>query len=161
VAARLGPIAAPPKRRSPLARLLPERDLAETLYGTVLVTAVLVGVSEGGYSIGEMEVAVFTTAVVFALAHGWARALRAAVGREWAMVRVTTPTVLALGLAWAGVWSTNFGINLAIAANLCLLFIWGAALDHRAGAGVFHVLAAGLLATALGLALVVLKILVH
>ena len=142
----------------------------------MLVTAVLVGVSEGGYSIGEMEVAVFTTAVVFALAHGWAlamersaerkepfhlRALRAAIGREWAMVRVTTPTVLALGLAWAGVWSTNTGINLAIAANLCLLFIWGAALDHEAGAGLVHVIAAGLLATTLGLALVVLKILVH
>ena len=142
----------------------------------MLVTAVLVSISEGGYSIGEMEVAVLVTAVVFALAHGWAlamqtsaerhepfhaRAWRAAIDREWAMVRVTTPTVLALGLAWAGVWSTYTGINVAVAANLFLLFVWGAALDHRAGAGIIHVALAGLVATMLGLVLVVLKVLVH
>ena len=116
------------------------------------------------------------TAVVFALAHGWAlamaasaerrepfrvRTLLASIGDEWAMVRVATPTVIALGLAWAGVWSTNTGINVAIAANLGLLFLWGTALDQRAGADAVHAVGAGLLAATLGVALVVLKVLVH
>ena len=142
----------------------------------MLVTAVLVGVSEGGYSIGEMEVAVLVTAIVFALAHGWAGAMqrsaergepfrvgmfRASVDQEWAMVRVTTPTAIALGLAWAGAWSAQTGINVAIVANLALLFIWGVALDQRAGADTIHAVGAGAVAVVLGLSLVVLKVLVH
>ena len=142
----------------------------------MLVTAVLVGVSEGGYSIGEMESAVLVTAAVFATAHAWALAMASSAesrqpfrlrsfGRwmveEWAMVRVATPTVIALGLAWAGAYSTDTGVNLAIFANLALLFVWGAALDRRAGSSPLHVAWAGTASAALGALLVVLKVLVH
>jgi hypothetical protein len=142
----------------------------------VLVTAVLVGVSEGGYSIGEMESAVLVTAAVFATAHAWALAMASSAesrqpfrlrsfGRwmveEWAMVRVATPTVIALGLAWAGAYSTDTGVTLAIGANLALLFVWGAALDRRAGSAPLHVAWAGTASAALGALLVVLKVLVH
>jgi len=142
----------------------------------VLVTAVLVGVSEGGYSIGEMESAVLVTAAVFATAHAWALAMAASAathqpfrlrsfGRwlveEWAMVRVATPTVTALGVAWAGAYSTDTGVDVAIIANLSLLFVWGAALDRRAGSSPLHAAWAGAAAAALGGVLVVLKVLVH
>jgi hypothetical protein len=142
----------------------------------VLVTAVLVGVSEGGYSIGEMESAVLVTAAVFATAHAWALAMASSAEsrqpfrlrsfarwlvEEWAMVRVTMPTVVALGLAWAGAYSTDTGVDVAIAANLTLLFVWGAALDRRAGAPPLHAAWAGTAAAGLGGVLVVLKVLVH
>ncbi len=171
-----GAIAEREKPRSSLAGLLPQSDLSETLYGTVLVTAVLVGVSEGGYSIGEMESAVLVTAAVFATAHAWALAMEASAeshqpfrlrsfGRwlveESAMVRVTAPTVVALGLAWAGAYSTDTGVDVAIVANLTLLFVWGAALDRRAGSPALHAVWAGAAAAALGGVLVVLKVLVH
>jgi hypothetical protein len=69
--------------------------------------------------------------------------------------------VIALGLAWAGAYSTDTGVDVAIVANLTLLFVWGAALDRRAGSAPLHAAWAGTAAAALGGILVVLKVLVH
>jgi hypothetical protein len=71
----LGAIAESEKPRSSLARLLPERNLAETLYGTVLVTAVLVGSARAATRSGRWRSAVLVTAAVFATAHAWALAM--------------------------------------------------------------------------------------
>ena len=123
-----------------------------------------------------MIAALAVTALVFALAHAWSRALARsaddrealAVGHvldgirhEWPMVEAVTPAVLALGLAALGVYSENTGLWIAIIANTVLLFAWGAILRHRAAGSPLEFIAAGLTTAMLGLVLVALKALIH
>jgi hypothetical protein len=168
-----------PKRlpaESRFSGLLPERHFAASIYGTILVTAVLVSVSEGGLSVGERIAALFTTTSVFALAHAWANALEHSAeahapvtaagfsrtfGAEWPIIEAAVPTGVLLALAWADVYSTAVGVSLAIAVNVTQLFVWGAALRHRAGGGPVHMAASGAGTALFGVGLVVLKILVH
>jgi hypothetical protein len=137
---------------------------------------VIVGLAASNLSAGRMMVAVCVTAVVFALAHAWSGALaRCAEDRdalsprhvldglrhEWPMVEVVGPTLVALGLAAAGVYSVETGLWAAIIANTVLLFAWGGILRHRAGGSWLQFVAAGATTAMLGLVLVALKVLVH
>jgi len=159
-----------------LARLLPDDNLAASVYGTVLVSSVIVGLGEATITAGWMMAAVAVTALVFALAHAWATALgrsaevRAPLGRrivldavrhEWPMAESVAPALIALGLAAFGVYSARTGLWVAIIANTVLLFGWGAALRHHAEGGALQVIAAGLTTATLGVVLVILKVLVH
>jgi hypothetical protein len=155
---------------------MPRQNLAATLYGTVLVSSVIVGLDEAEYSAGGMMAAVTVTAVVFASAHGWSRAvgrsadlqrrmgfeaLRDGIRQEWPMVEAVGPTLVALALAAAGVYSANTGLWVAIVVNVILLFAWGAGLRQRADGTPVQVVVAGLQTSMLGLVLVALKALVH
>jgi hypothetical protein len=165
----------PPKPHG-LSRLLPQQNLAASVYGTVLVSSVIVGLAGTELTTGKMMAAVAVTALVFALAHAWATALaRSANDRqalspshlldgirhEWPMVEAVAPALLALGLAALGVYSVKAGLWVAIIANTVLLFAWGAILRHRAVGTRTQFLLAGLTTAMLGLALVVLKAFVH
>ena len=156
--------------------MLPRRNLAASVYGTVLVSSVIVGLGQTGFAAGQMMVAVTVTAVVFALAHAWSNALARsasdrsalavdhvldAVRHEWPMVTAVAPTLVALALAAAGSYSAKSGLWIAMIANTVLLFCWGAILRHRAGSSASEWFMAGLTTAALGLMLIALKALVH
>ena len=157
-------------------RLLPRENLSASVYGTILVSSVIVGLGGTDLTAGAMMAALAVTALVFALAHAWSRALARsaddrqalAVGHvmdglrhEWPMVEAVAPALLALGLAALGVYSESTGLWIAIVANTALLFAWGAILRHRAAGSALQILGAGLTTATLGLALVALKVLIH
>jgi hypothetical protein len=158
-----------------LAQLLPGRNLAGSLYGTVLVTSVLVAFS-GSDRAGPIIAGVLVTTIVFALAHAWAQALgrsgaegkpldrhvlRHEVGNEWAMVEAALPATAVLLLAAFGLYTAETGLWIAVLLNVGLLFVWGVGLRRLSGGTGLQALGAGLASTTLGLVLVVLKILVH
>jgi hypothetical protein len=157
-------------------RLLPRQNLSASVYGTILVSSVIVGLAGTDLRAGAIMAALAVTALVFALAHAWSGALaRSADDRqalavahvldgirhEWPMVEAVTPALVALGLAALGLYSKGTGLWIAIIANTVLLFVWGAILRHRAAGNPMQAIAAGLTTATLGLALVALKVLVH
>jgi hypothetical protein len=165
-----------PGQSSGLWRLLPRQNLAASVYGTILVSSVIVGLAGTSLAAGEMMAAVAVTAFVFVLAHAWATSLarsgedRRAMSaghlldglrHEWPMVEAVAPTLLALALAAFGAYSVKTGLWIAIIANTALLFVWGAILRHQAGGTPAQFLAAGLTTAMLGLVLVALKTLLH
>lgn len=152
---------------------MPERGVAETLYGTVIVTAVLISVSETDYGAAEIDIAIIVTALVFALTHAWAHGMEdsaaagrsfamrefgRAMNREWAMVRAAFPAAAVVALAGIGVLALQTAVEVAIALNLSLLAIWGFALERSVGGTVPRAIVAGLGALALGMILVGLKL---
>jgi hypothetical protein len=155
---------------------LPRENLAASVYGTILVSSVIVALAQASITAAQMMVAVAVTALVFALAHAWSLALarcaedRQAVSpghvldglrHEWPMVESVAPALLALALAVLDVYEVETGLWVAIGANTLLLFAWGAILRHRAEGSLWQLIAAGLTTAMLGLFLVVLKALVH
>ena len=156
--------------------LLPETNLAASVYGTVLVSSVIVGLGKSRLTAGQMMAAVAVTALVFALAHAWSNALaRSASDRkalavdhlwdgirhEWPMVTAVMPALIALALAALGAYSAKTGLWVALSANTLALFCWGAILRHRAAGTAFEWVMAGATTAMLGLVLVALKALVH
>ena len=159
-----------------VSRLLPRENLAASVYGTILVSSVIVGLAQTEFSAPMMMAAVTVTALVFALAHAWSTALaRTAEDRqalsarhlldgirhEWPMVEAVGPALVALALAVVGVYSAKAGLWVAILTSTALLFVWGAVLRHRAAGTAVQCLAAGLTTASLGLVLVLLKALLH
>jgi hypothetical protein len=158
-----------------LERLLPGGNLAGTLYGTVLVTSVLVAFS-GSDRAGPIIAGVLVTTIVFALSHAWAQALARsrALGKpldhhallhsfehEWALVEAALPATAVLVLAALGVYTAATGLWIAVLLNVGLLFVWGVGLRRLLGGTTLQALGAGLASATLGLVLVLLKILVH
>ena len=156
-------LSSPPDRPPPqphgLWRLLPRENLSASVYGTILVSSVIVGLAGTDLTAGAMMAALAVTALVFALAHAWSGALaRSADDRqalsvghvldgirhEWPMVEAVTPALLALGLAALEVYSESTGLWIAIIANTVLLFAWGAILRHRAAGNALQFIGAGL-----------------
>jgi cobalamin synthase len=155
--------------------MLPEGNIAGSLYGLVLVGSVLatLGPQE---RVGYMIAALGVTTLVFALAHAWAHALggsartrmpvdkhalRRSMRHEWTIVQAAVPASAALLPAALGFYSARTALWIALGVTVILLFIWGAALREIAGGSRGQVLGAGVASAALGLLLVVLKVLVH
>jgi nitroreductase len=170
--ARNGPAASSAR----FADLLPEGNLAGSIYGIVLVTSVLATLDKSEERVGFMIASVLVTSLVFALAHAWAQALDAtaatrtpvdrrafarAFGHEWPIVQSGLPAAIALALAAVGLYSVDTGLWVAVVVNVCLLFVWGAGLRELAGGNVAQVVVAGLSSASLGLLLVLLKVVVH
>ena len=158
-----------------LARLIPDGNLAGSLYGTVLVTSVL-ATFDGSERVGFVIAAVLVTTVVFELAHAWANALAESgaarrhldthtLGRsirhEASIVEAALPATLVLLLAAVGLYSTGTALWVAALLNLGLLFTWGVGLGQLAGGTSLQALVAGLGSASLGLVLIALKVLVH
>jgi hypothetical protein len=159
-------VAAPAAQRSPA--------LAGAIYGQILATAVLAGLSEdAGITSRELFADVAVTALVFWLAHVYAQALAARIGlsrgltfsdvrevaaEEWPMVWAATPTLLALGLGWAGALSRDAAVTLGIGLGVAGLVAWGFLIARRSGMSRLGTLGAVMLNAAFGLAIVGLKI---
>ena len=146
---------------------------AGAIYGQILATAVLAGLSEDeGLSSRELFAGVAVTTVVFWLAHVYAQAVAKRLGmkralslsevrdvalEEWPMVEAATPTLVALALGWAGALSKDTSVTLGIGLGVAGLMAWGFVIARRSGMSPLGTLGAVALNAAFGLAIVVLK----
>jgi hypothetical protein len=151
--------------------------VARTIYGTILITALVAGLSEDeDIDAWRILVSVTATALVFWAAHVYAEVLsqRLAAGRalswsetfnamddELPMILAGLPAGIALGLAALGFYSTDTGVTLAIGAGVAALFAYGIVLGHREGAGRWQILLGASINGAFGLVIVALKAFVH
>ena len=155
--------------------LVPRGNLEGSLYGLILVTSVIATLEQNEERIGLMIAALVVTALVFALAHAWAHALdaaaraRAPVDRhvllrglrhEWPIVQAALPASIVLALASLDLYTVATALWIATGVNVGLLFVWGAVLRDIAGGTRAQVILGGLSSAALGLLLVVLKVIV-
>jgi hypothetical protein len=164
-----------PRTRPLFARLIPDGNLAGSLYGTVLVTSVLISF-QGSEAAGFVIAAVLVTTAVFELAHAWAHALAISgaarepldrhlllrsVRHELSIVEAGLPATIVLVLAALGLYSVATALWIAVLVNVGLLFIWGTGLRQLTGGTPTQALGAGLASASLGFVLVALKVLVH
>lgn len=151
--------------------------VARTIYGTILITALVAGLSESkAIDAWQILVSVTGTAIVFWAAHVYAEVLsqRLAAGRslsgaeirraaadELPMIEAGIPAGIALGLAALGFYSTDTGVTLAIGFGVASLFAYGVVLAHREGASRLQTLSVACVNGAFGLVIVALKAFVH
>jgi hypothetical protein len=147
------------------------------VYGLILATAVIAISRESDpYDAGQAALSMVVTALVFWLAHVYARLLgravshddgltRAAIARatreDWSVVEVAIPLVLILGLGAIGVMPERAALVAATALALVELAATGAYAAIRQGAGLGGTLLSAAIALVLGLSVVLLKVLIH
>jgi positive regulator of sigma E activity len=153
------------------------RNAAGAIYGTLLVTALVAGLSEDpDYSPTDILVSVVSTAVVFWLAHAYARVLgerlegdrrgaraliRTAAADEWPLMQAAVLPSAALLLGVAGAWSRNASVNVAIGVGVASLFTFGFLFARRLHRHVPAALLAGAFNALAGGVIVALKIAIH
>ena len=151
--------------------------VARTIYGTILITALVAGLSEGkDIDAWQILVSVTGTALVFWAAHVYAEILsqRLAAGRSlsWAetrramneelpMIQAGVPAAIALSLAALGFYSTETGVTLAIGFGVASLFAYGVVLGHRERASRMQTFIGACVNGTFGLVIVALKAFVH
>ena len=151
--------------------------VARTIYGTILVTALVAGISEGkDIDAWQILVSVAGTLLVFWAAHVYSEVIsqRLAAGRSlsWAetgrsmgeelpMIQAGIPAGIALGLAALGFYSTETGVTLAIGFGVASLFAYGVVLGHREGANRTQTFVTACVNGTFGLVIVALKAFVH
>jgi hypothetical protein len=151
--------------------------VARTIYGTILITALVAGLSESkAIEAWQILVSVTGTAIVFCAAHVYAEVLsqRLAAGRslswgeigrattdELPMLQAGVPAAIALGLAALGFYSTDTGVSLAIGFGVASLFAYGLVLAHREGATRLQTVVIACVNGAFGLVIVALNAFVH
>ena len=149
----------------------------EGVYGLILATAVITISRELDPSdAGRAALSTLVTALVFWLAHVYARLLGKAVSQDrtsfrgaaagamreqWSLVEVTIPLVLVLALGAIGVIPDRAALVVATALALLELAATGAYAAIHQGAGPAGTLASAVIALALGLSIVVLKVPIH
>ncbi|WP_329454925.1 hypothetical protein [Streptomyces sp. NBC_01497] len=160
----------PARRGDPLQRLL-----FGGVYGTVLASALAaaLGDESGPPDPGYDAAWVFAAAVAGSAAHGYAHAIAhrtvtngkvspgtiRSVLNEWALLVAALPTVAALLGSYAGFWSENGAINIALIINTAALFGWGLWAARVAGQGWFAGCRAGAVDVLLGLFIIVVNVL--
>jgi hypothetical protein len=162
---------------TPTARTDDTHAVARTIYGTILITALVASLSEDDdIDAWQILVSVTATATVFWIAHVYAEVLsqRLAGGRslswtevgraldeEAPMLMAGIPAAVALALAALGFYSTDAGVTLALGFGVAALFAYGIVLGHREGASRVQTLLGASLNGAFGLVIVALKAFVH
>jgi hypothetical protein len=152
-------------------------NLAGAIYGTVLATSLVAAFSEAfEYSAFEIAVSVFVTGVVFWLAHVHSRLfaerytvrrpltrdeIKRAFQAEWPMVQAVVPPTLVLLLGALGVFSRETSIDLALGVGIGALVAWGLEMGRRERMGPLHVIGVTLTNVFFGVAIVVLKAVIH
>jgi hypothetical protein len=148
--------------------------LARAVYGQVLALSEVAALSID-HELGSAQIlfGLLGTMFVFWLAHVYSTVvsarvtsgpvppwseLRAAVRLEWPLFEAAAPAAFALLLGVLGVYGTRTAVGVAIGLGIANLFLWGAAMGRRSGWGA--TLVAGALSAALGVAVVLLKVLV-
>jgi hypothetical protein len=168
-----------PAPESATARAIEEdaERLAGAIYGTIVVTGVLIAtadVGEGGTvdAVRAAGYAVVTT-VVFWLAHGWSLALahrlagapgtsvRAALRREWPMVLSVVPPIAVMAVAVLLGADDEEAISAAVWVSVAILAAIGGGVARRENASAGQIVLAALGSAALGGLMVLLKVLVH
>jgi uncharacterized membrane protein len=151
--------------------------VARTIYGTILITALVAGLSESkAIDAWQILVSVTGTALVFWAAHVYAEVLsqrlaarrslsRAevlhAMSDELPMIEAGVPAAIALALAALGFYTTDTGVTLAIGFGVASLFAYGIVLGHRERASRMQTFVIACVNGAFGLVIVALKAFIH
>jgi hypothetical protein len=151
-------------------------NFAAAIYGSILVAALVATLDAEHATAGAMSVAVLSTMVVFWIAHVWADAVAERVSDpaplsvarvrriarvQWPMVQTAIGPLVALLLADAGAWSLHVAVDIALAVSVVQLTAWGVVIGFRAASSWPAALLSGFVDGMLGVAIVVLKTLVH
>jgi hypothetical protein len=147
------------------------------VYGLILATTVITISRELDPSdAGRAALSTLVTALVFWLAHVYARLLGEAVSHDrsssrgalaramrehWSLVEVAVPLVLVLALGAIGVIADRSALVVATALALAEWPATGAYAATNQGAGPAGTLASAVIALALGFSIVLLKVLIH
>ena len=152
---------------------------ARAIYGTILVMAVITALShDDDVGSGELIVGVLATTFVFWLAHVYAEVLgrrleeeeggrptlatiAVAARGEWPLVEASLLPVLCLLLGVVGIVKTETAVYIAIGAGVVELFGYGIAAGRKLELSTGATVIAGVVNGALGLVIVLLKVLVH
>ena len=150
--------------------------LAGAIYGTILATTVVAAASTHPESLGRTTLLVLGTSVVFWVAHVYAVevAARLVAGRplergevvglaraQWPMLQSAWPILGTLLLGVVGVLDPVRAIDVAMAVGIGALFTYGVLIGRQERATWPRVLLNGLAVGSLGLAVLLLKVLVH
>jgi hypothetical protein len=124
-------------------------QLARAIYGNVLATSLVVAFSEDNdYSTTEIAVSVLVTGLVFWIAHVYASLIA---GRYTAGRRLTR----------AEVGAEFYGVDLAIAGGVAALVLWSLAIGRQERMSPLALAVMTLLNALFGVAVVLLKVIVH
>jgi hypothetical protein len=154
---------------------------ARAIYGTILVMAVITALShDDSVRSAELIAGVLATTFVFWIAHVYAEVLGQRVegeggegGRfgfanvavaargEWPLVEASLLPVLCLLLGVVGLVETKTAVAIAIGAGVVELFAYGIAAGRRLRLSLRGTIAVAVVNGALGLLIVLLKVLVH
>ena len=160
----------------PLRHVLKGRDTAGGIYGTIVATSVVVGLSKDpALTPGQALLILVVTTTVFMLAKVYALSLseRATLGTlsswsraaelvryEWPMLRAAAPAAIAIVLWWAGACGRSTGLWLAVGLGVGELALLGIVYGLNEGQNAWRALRMGAIDASLGLALVAVKALV-
>lgn len=154
---------------------------ARAIYGTILVMAVIAALShDDSVTSPQLIAGVLATTFVFWIAHvyaevlgsrvagevedgdrsSWAQVVVAARG-EWPLIEAALLPVLALLIGVVGLVETKTAVGIAIGAGVVELFAYGIAAGRRLELSLRGTVTVGIINGALGLAIVLLKVLVH
>jgi hypothetical protein len=161
----------------PLSERMPTADhFAAAVYGSILVTALVAALDHEHATKGALVGGVAATVGVFWLAHVWSGlvgqraveggkfdwgAIRHIAAEEWPMIEAALLPLAALLLAWAGLWSTEVGIDIALGIGIAHLIGWGVVVGRRAYGTWFAAALTGIVDGALGIGIVVLETAIH
>jgi len=166
-------------RPQPAPRTWAERtvSISGSAYGTILASSLIAALSyKKRGDAWVMIAALLATELVFAAAHAMSSLLergregaaastsielRGVLRYEWPVLKAVWPALLLLLLAGFGLLSADAAVNGALIVNTVVLFAWGVAVAHARGSGRLAVIATGVVASTLGVALVVLKVALH
>ncbi|MCW2950961.1 MAG: hypothetical protein JWQ48_131 [Conexibacter sp.] len=146
------------------------------VYGSILVTALIAALQHQHATAGALVGGVAATVGVFWLAHVWAGMVgeRIVAGRrfdwrragriayeEWPMVESAGPPLLALVLAWVGVYDLDTGTTLALVIGVAHLVGWGVVIGRRTYGSWGVSIATGLVDGVLGVGIILLETAIH
>jgi hypothetical protein len=154
-----------------LAYLAPGRDAAGTIYGTIVTGSTIAAGSEGTHHALELAATVVVTVALYWMAHAYAEVLGHSQARvlswtetrreffaEWRMVAACILPLAVLMVATMLGASFETATSLALWFAAGLLFVWGLAAAQRANLSAAGAILSALVYTALGVAIVVLKL---
>ena len=150
-----------------------ERDYTPAVYGSLLVTALIAVQWWHDVSATFLGLSLVVSVAVFWLTHVWAgivnrrihgsirraEAITIAIAEAPMLVAAVVPTLI-LGLALLGFVTVDTAVAMALLASLVQLFLWGLAVGRSAHLGWALALGVAAVDCALGIAMVILKVVV-
>jgi hypothetical protein len=148
-------------------------NLAGAVYGTIVATAVVLGLGKTSASPARALWILVGSGVFFWAAHVYSELLahrlhahrpmtRAEVARvmrrEWPLFQATFPLAVPLALGALGLIDGGAARDLAVFVGVATLAVWGGVIARREGCGGAGVVAAATANAAVGLSLVALKV---
>jgi hypothetical protein len=162
-----------PAASEPTAEEPETRDFSAAVYGSLLVTTLVAVQWQGDPAPGRIALTLLTSVAVFWLAHAWAEivdhrvhgpiSLRTAVGiasGESPIITAAIVPAIILGLPTLLPIEVDVAIGLALLASLAQLFLWGLTVGRAAHGSWPLALGVAIIDLALGILVVVLKVVV-